>query len=150
MANVKSQILNPITGRAKFNFLDDGTLYDAITGNTVGIIVGDQLISAITGEAIASVVSDNNGNIDLSFITATEEDILKGKVGADVNGNPIEGTLVPQSTGSYDINANIDSLNTELSQLTGKESITTNAEEIQDFNDELDTINNELSIIKGE
>jgi hypothetical protein len=149
MANVKSQILNPITGRAKFNFLDDGTLYDAITGKTVGIIVGDQLISAITGEAIASVVSDNNGNIDLSFITATEEDILKGKVGADVNGNPIEGTLVPQSTG-YDINANIDSLNTELSQLTGKESIAANAEEIQDFNDELDTINNELSNVKGE
>lgn len=50
----------------------------------------------------------------------------------------------------YDINANIDSLNVELSQLTGKESITANAEEIQDFNNELDTINNELSTIKGE
>jgi hypothetical protein len=50
----------------------------------------------------------------------------------------------------YDINANIDSLNVELSQLTGKESVIANAEEIQDFNDELDTINNELSTIKGE
>lgn len=34
------------------------------------------------------------GISDLSFITATAEDILAGKVGADTEGNPVTGTLV--------------------------------------------------------
>lgn len=32
--------------------------------------------------------------INLSFVTATASDILTGKVGADKNGNPVNGTLV--------------------------------------------------------
>jgi hypothetical protein len=130
MANVKSQILNPITGRAKFNFLDDGTLCDAITGKTVGIIVGDQLISAITGETIASVVFDNNGNIDLSFITAAAEDILKGKVGADVNGNPIAGTLELKGGGEY---YKCAAVNTETLTWSGYKAILTTAEDGNEY-----------------
>ena len=74
--------------------------------------------------------------------------------GFDTEGKQIH-ELVPmidniKAGAAYDINANIDSLNVELLQLTGKESITADAEEIQDFNNELDIINSELSTIKGE
>lgn len=63
---------------------------------------------ADTGTAIAiDAVTFNTGkeapdygeNIDLSFITATAEDILAGKIGADTEGNPITGTLV--ESGKY-------------------------------------------------
>lgn len=39
------------------------------------------------------------GSVDLSFVTATAADILNGKVGADRNGSPVHGTLVPDSGG---------------------------------------------------
>lgn len=41
----------------------------------------------------------SSGSVDLSFITAEAGDIRSGKVGADRNGNPVTGTLVPESGG---------------------------------------------------
>jgi hypothetical protein len=41
-----------------------------------------------------------SSSVDLSFITAEAGDIRSGKVGADANGNPVHGTLVPDSGGS--------------------------------------------------
>ena len=43
--------------------------------------------------AVANLPTGGGGSADLSFVTAKAEDILSGKVGADVNGNPVAGSI---------------------------------------------------------
>ena len=92
-------IKNPITGRDKLIVTGDG-VYDAITGRQVGIIENGVVKSTTTGAAIA-VVINNGGTVDLSFITATAGDILSGKVGADTDGNPVNGTITQKSAATF-------------------------------------------------
>lgn len=91
-----SVIKNPITGRDKY-IVDNNAVFDAITGRQIGIIEDGVVKSITTGAAIATISNGSGGSggsIDLSFITAGAEDILEGKVGADVDGNPVYGTLI--------------------------------------------------------
>lgn len=44
-------------------------------------------------------IGGGGSSVDLSFVTAGAGDILSGKVGADKNGNPVYGTLTPESGG---------------------------------------------------
>ena len=53
---------------------------------------------ALTVDHTTAIINEHNiGNggssIDLSFVTATAGDILAGKVGADADGNPVNGTI---------------------------------------------------------
>ena len=43
--------------------------------------------------AVANLPTGGGSSADLSFVTAKAEDILTGKIGADVNGNPVHGTI---------------------------------------------------------
>ena len=43
--------------------------------------------------AVLQEFAENGGGVDLSFVTAGASDILSGKVGADAEGNPVEGTI---------------------------------------------------------
>ena len=47
--------------------------------------------------AVANLPTGGGSSADLSFVTAKAEDILTGKIGADVNGNPVHGTI-PEMT----------------------------------------------------
>lgn len=56
------------------------------------------------GEELSYQLSSGD-SVDLSFITAGAGDIRSGKVGADVDGNPVYGTLVPGSSGGGDVSS---------------------------------------------
>lgn len=93
-------ILNSITGREKYLIRGNNVL-NAITGTVFGVIEDGVVKSPTTGKTVALLTEGGgSGSVDLSFITAESGDILKGKVGADRNGNPVHGTLVPDSGGS--------------------------------------------------
>lgn len=92
-------ILNSITGREKYLIRGNNVL-NAITGAVFGVIEDGVVKSPTTGKTVALLTEGGGGSVDLSFITAGSGDILKGKVGADCNGNPVHGTLVPDSGGS--------------------------------------------------
>ena len=49
----------------------------------------------VSSELTFNLGSGGGSSVDLSFITAEATDILSGKVGADKDGNPVTGTLVP-------------------------------------------------------
>ena len=92
-------ILNSITGREKYLIRGNNVL-NAISGAVFCVIEDGVVKSPTTGKTVALLTEGGSGSVDLSFITAESGDILKGKVGADRNGNPVHGTLVPDSGGS--------------------------------------------------
>lgn len=75
------------------------SLADAI--RTKSGTTGKLSISGMTDAVNSIVINTGGGDIDLSFVTASAEHILTGKVGADRNGNPVYGTL--EVTGGSDI-----------------------------------------------
>jgi hypothetical protein len=95
-----SVIKNSITGRDKLVVTDNG-VFDAITGRQVGIVENGVVKSITTGAAIATISNGSGGSVDLSFITAGAEDILSGKVGADAEGNPVNGTIPQKAAATF-------------------------------------------------
>ncbi len=75
------------------------SLADAI--RTKSGTTGKLSISGMTDAVNSIVINPDGGDVDLSFVTASAEHILTGKVGADRNGNPVYGTL--EITGGGDI-----------------------------------------------
>lgn len=71
----------------------------AVAGQRVIVINGVAHASGLGGKTAPTGGSSEDNALDLSFITAAAGDILSGKVGADREGNPVYGTLVPAQGG---------------------------------------------------
>lgn len=84
-------IQNGINGKNRL-IIRGNKVFDAIIGRHLYTIENGVLKSAATGTIISNVPVFNNG-IDLSFISAGSSDILSGKISADKNGNPVNGTI---------------------------------------------------------
>ena len=66
--------------------------------------------------------------IDLSFITATAGDIRSGKIGADINGDPVNGTLVVESAGGGTAIYKCASVDVANKKWTGYKAVLTDGE----------------------
>lgn len=71
----------------------------AVAGQRVIVINGVAHASGLGGRTAPTGGNSEGSALDLSFITAAAGDILSGKVGADREGNPVYGTLVPAQGG---------------------------------------------------
>ena len=57
------------------------------------------------GKIINSPTTGGGTTLDLSFITATSDKILTGYIGSDIEGNPVEGTMVDNGQVTHTLNA---------------------------------------------
>ena len=87
-------IQNGINGKNCF-VIKGNKIYNAINGKHLYTVDNGVLKSATTAAVIYNVpVFSEPSGIDLSFISAGSGDILSGKVGADKDGNPVNGSIL--------------------------------------------------------
>jgi hypothetical protein len=90
---------SPITGKASL-VIDGDNLLDSVTGNLVGKIINGTAVS-LTGDTIGVINNAEGSTLDLSFVTATADDIMSGKVGCDSSGNPLYGKIAKKGAETF-------------------------------------------------
>ncbi len=87
-------VKNGISGQKRY-VVNNNKVFDAKTGRHIYTVDNGVLRSAITGDIIAngSAFVSSGESIDLSFVTATQDKILEGFVGADKDGGQVHGSM---------------------------------------------------------